>query len=62
MSMVYCHTCDRHIDTDYEVEPCERCLEEGKLWCWMCSTGYETAGRKCPKCGETDCVEKWEDD
>ncbi len=59
MSVVYCHTCDRMIDTDYH-EPCDNCYNEGRAWCWNCSIGVALhligPGDECPGCG---CNDAW---
>ena len=39
MSVIYCSSCDRYVDTDYEMG-CELCLGNNLRWCWACSRGY----------------------
>jgi len=63
MSMMYCSSCDRMLDTDYECDGCNNCCEEGKLWCWVCSRGFTAEEcnnvMKCPRCGEEKCINKY---
>jgi len=49
MSMMYCYTCDRYIDSDVECNGCSVCLEDGKIWCWECCKGYTFKDKvECP--------------
>ena len=40
MSMMYCHTHDRHWDSDDGEPMCPRCWDEGLSYCWRCMTGF----------------------
>jgi len=44
MSMMICKTatCNRELfDTDYYVDGCPDCVDEGLIWCYGCSRGYD---------------------